>query len=318
MSFYYEAEHSKWSFKERYNAWQDFPPKICRGLEKLWKKVHEQKDTSEVEYKWEKDKQPWIIDVQQLNTRPQGKHYFRNTLDVSRTGYPYPKVEGDVKRLTKLFKQYADKEEPDYMDDEKIMKFFSSCKAPADKVDCLILQVICGAKDLMTIDKKAFIDGLSRCGCSDLKTIAQRVQEIKTKMMGNSGTKTLKGFAKYIFRMVCEDQRQRSLPITEITDEETEEVHAPLSLVVFKMMYVDGLENMLPFGKSFLDFLLSGPVVDEKVVKAVTCDDWTMIAEFLLQSKTDEKFSEEFSDWPLLIESYMNWNVAGKPKPMTS
>jgi len=317
MAFYYEADHSKWSYKERYNSWQDFPPKICRGLEKLWKKVHEQNDRSEVEFKWEKDKQPWIIDVQELNTRPAGKHYFRNTLDVSRTGYPYPKAPGDKKKLQRLFAKYADRQEPMFMDDDKIMKFFEACKCPVDQVDCLILHAICGAKDLMTIDKTGFIEGLVKCGCSDVKTIAIRVQEIKQKMTSDSGVKVMKGFAKQIFRMVCDDDRQRSLPITPVEDEDGD-MQPPRSLVVFQMMYVNQLDSVFPFSASFLEFLRSKPIVNEVECKAVSCDDWTMIAEFLLQSKTDENFNDELSDWPLLIESYMSWNVQGKAKAMTS
>jgi len=318
MAFYYEADHSKWSYKERYNSWQEFPPKTCRSLEKLWKKVHLQGDNSEVEFKWEKDKQPWVIDVQQLHTRPAGKHYFRSTLDVSRTGYPYPKMPGDKKKLGKLFDKYADKEEPDFMDDEKVMKCFSDCKTPADQVDCLILHAICGAKDLMAIERDAFVEGLSLCGCSDVKTISQRVQEIKSKMTSNSGSKVIKLFAKYIFRMICEDARQRSLPIIAITDEDTGEEVTPLALIVFKMMYVEGMRDVFPFGENFLQYLMDNPMIGDDQVKAVTCDDWTMIAEFLLQSKTDDKFDDELSDWPLLIESYMSWNLQGKAKAMTS
>jgi hypothetical protein len=209
-------------------------------------------------------------------------------------------------------------EDDSVFDDEKVMQFFSDCKAPADQVDCLILHAICGAKDLMAIERDALVEGLSQCGCSDLKTIAQRVQEIKSKMTSNSGSKVIKLFAKYIFRMICEDARQRSLPIIATTDEETGEEVTPVALIVFKMMYVEGVRNVFPFGENFLQFLMENPMIGDDQVKAVTCDDWTMIAEFLLQSKTDDKFDDELSDWPLLIESYMSWNLRGKAKAMTS
>jgi len=309
MAFYFEAEHSRWEYKQRYASWQEFPPKVCRKLEKLWDK------DGEKEFKWVgPDSTSWTINVStdQFNMVPSNRPSYgrmHTGYDIQRKGYAYPQNRGDKKKLAKLFAKYQEEDpsEPKdewYMADQKIFNFFKDVGVNPAQVDCLILQAICGANEVLAIQQKDFVKSLSVCGCSTLKDIKLLVQQIKKRMHTRDkiGTKISKSFAKYVFQMLTDGERQKSVSLKP--DEETPDQPA-MALVLFQMMYVAGVKKVFPHGEQFWNFLQATPVVDEKEVKSLTRDDWTMIAEFLLtttEAETDE-------DWPLIIEAYLNWSV---------
>jgi len=326
MAFYYEAQPCMWKYKEtsanRYGHsgkdWQNFDSKICRKLETIYKRI-EKKDYSRVEMKWTNNNQEWTINVQNYQGVPVKNtyHYNRQVLEISRVGYPYP-TNGHIKesKLNSLFNKYQDEEDEDYMGDapgKGIFKLLSDCGCDLKRIESLILHCICDAEGLMAIERERFVKGMKLCGCGDIKTLSQRIKDIRSKVLSKGGKKHLKSLSERVYRLCCARDNQRSLPIvyTEDDDEDPPIQVFPTSLTVFPMMYCNGMADIFPYGAQFLEFLKLGPLVDEERVKSITVDDWKMIAEFLHEVKTEDKFNDEKNgDWVLIIDAFLNWQVA--------
>jgi len=334
MAFFYEALPCEWKYKEtsvhRYgssnsgNHWETFDAKTCRKLETIFKRI-EKKDFSRVELQWTNKSNnnanatEWTINVQNYQGVPQKNvgYYNRQMLEISRGGYPYPN-SGNIKesKLKSLFAKYADPEDEDYMGDEQgkgIYKLLSDCGCDLKRIESLILHCICDAEALMTIERDRFVAGMKKCGCYDIKSLRERIKEIRSKVLSKGGKKHLKSLSERVYRLCCARDNQRSLPIvyTEDDDEDPPIQVFPTSLTVFPMMYCNGMDKIFPYGAQFLEFLKLGPLVDGERVKSITVDDWKMIAEFLHEVKTEAQFnSEKESDWVLIIDAFLNWNVA--------
>lgn len=326
MAFYYEAQPCVWKFKEtsihRYGHngtkdWNEFDSKTCRKLETIYKRI-EKKDFSRVEHSWTYNNQEWTINVQNYQGAPNKNSYYnRQMIEISRVGYPYPN-NGHIKdsKLKALFSKYADEDEEDYMGDTQgkgIYKLLSDTGCDLKRIESLILHCICDAEALMTIERERFIKGMKLCGCSDIKSLSQRIKDIRSKVLSKGGKKHLKSLSERVYRLCCARDNQRSLPIvyTEDDDEDPPIQVFPTSLTVFPMMYCTGMEAIFPYGSQFLEFLKLGPMVDDERVKSITVDDWKMIAEFLHEVKTEDQYNvEKNGDWVLIIDAFLSWQVA--------
>jgi len=280
MSFYYEAEAPVWQYKERYGDWKKFPKRPASKLEKLYKKIYTNHDTSVVEYTWEQDSSNiFKVNVQTMSAHNQSS-YYRNS-EVSREGYPYP-TPGNKTRLKSLYDQYYIEEEALF----DVAAFFNALGVSPDGVDSLIVFGMMELDSFASITKAKFVEGLSKCGCSSLRNVKDAVTPIKNAMQISAGrkVKVLKGFASWLFEAAKADPRQRTL--------ETKVLQQLLELVCDPAYF--------PLCPSFLDFFKLES--DKKDGDRKTCsrDDWVMVVEFLAVTNSYEAYDDD-QGWPLII-----------------
>lgn len=303
MSFYYEAEPAKWTYKDRYN-WTAYPPKVCRKLESLYQKV-QKGDESRVEVDYESDNIKWKINVQHFQAIKQGSHnYYNRAVEISREGFSYPKA-GDMNKLDRMFNKYQDPEEPDYMvEPNGLMNFCTDVGINPESLDVLVLQGLIGNEDFMVVQRSEFKEGLSKCGCSTKRDVKQRVEEVKQAILTRK--KVLKGFASFLFTLNAESNRIRTLDLAQV----------PELLIVFQMLFVANSQYFV-LAEQYKNFLQSraesggesqgGRSQGDDPKNLITKDDWVMTAEFVQETKELNQDVLDMADsWPNLISDFIN------------
>lgn len=282
MAFYYEAEPPTWRYRERYGGWQEYPKKVTIKLEKLWQKVNERGDTSNVTYDWQDTNgHNWSINVQTLVAN-NSSSYYRNS-DVSREGYPYP-TRGDEAKLNKIFNKYKDENEPNSLDEDKLAQFFSDLGVDPNAVQSLVVFAMMELDQLGVIEKQHFIQGFAKCGCSSLRNINATSATIANAM--RTKKKVLKGFCRWLFN----------------ASKEREDARTVRKETCIQLMDIVLDTDQYPLKDDVLDFLES----DERVV--LTRDDWEMLIEFLWDVKSLSSYDEN-DGWPMICEEFVEFQT---------
>jgi len=290
MAFYYEAEPPTWKYKERYGDWKKFPKRTGVKLEKLYKKIFEEHDTSVVEYVWNnEDQNTYKINLQTMSAQNQHS-YYRNS-DVSREGYPYP-PPGNKNTLAKIHAKYMTTVEeegdngPEMVTFFEMSEFFGAMGIDPDGLEALIVLAMCEVDTFLDVEKKKFCEGLAKCGCSNINDIKNAVTPIRNKLLVQKNVKVLKSFARWLFVAAKEDSAR-----TIST--------AQLSLLLKIMCPVANF----PLSPNFVAFLAAESEKEDGDRKTCSRDDWVMMVEFVCAKESWNNFEELVEDegWPLII-----------------
>jgi len=286
MAFYYEAEAPVWKFKERYGEWKHFPKRTGNKLEKLWKKIHEQGDTSTTEHEWKTDEgNVYKINLQSMTAQNQNS-YYRNS-DVSREGYPYPQ-SGNKNKLGKLHDKYMTEETEEgetytYFD---LAKFFGDANIDPEGLDSLILLAMCEVDSFQEIPKVKFVNGLAKCGCSNFRDIKSAIEPIRDSLIKKKKIKVLKSFAKWLF-IAAKEESARTISTAALSG----------------LLAIMCPQNRFPLSQTFATFLKAESEKENGDRKTCSRDDWVMIVEFVAQKPTWDGFEDYVEDegWPLIV-----------------
>jgi len=283
MAFYYEADPPTWKYKERYNGWNEFPKKVTVKLEKMWQKINQRGDTSNVHHEWtDPHGQTWTINVQNL-TASMGSYSYRNS-EVSREGYPYPN-RGNESKLSKIFNKYADQEEKDALDEEKLASFFGDLGVDPNAVQSLVVFAMMELEQLGIIERNKFVKGFAKCGASSLRDVNSTSALITNSM--RTKKKVMKGFCRWLFNASRERLDARTVP----------------KEACIQLMDITLDDDQFPLKSDVLDFL------DEDARQVLTRDDWEMLIEFLWDVKSLDQFDED-AGWPIICEEFVEWQTA--------
>jgi len=286
MSFYYEAEPPTWKYKERYGDWKKFPKRTGVKLEKLYKKIHDDGDTSVVEHIWKnEDQNTYKINLQTMSAQNQHS-YYRNS-DVSREGYPYP-PPGNKSTLGKIHAKYMttvdeDGEMVTFFD---MSEFFGHMGIDPDGLGALIVLAMCEVDTFLDVAKKKFCDGLAKCGCSNVADIKEAIKPIRKTLLVKKNVKVLKSFARWLFVAAKEDSA-RTISTAQLS-----------GLLQIMCPVVN-----FPLSQDFVAFLLAESEKEDGDRKTCSRDDWVMMVEFVCAKDSWLNFEEQVEDegWPLII-----------------
>lgn len=297
MAFYYEAEPPTWKFKERYGDWKKFPKRTGVKLEKLYKKIHDDGDTSVVEHVWKNDDQnTYKINLQTMSAQNQHS-YYRNS-DVSREGYPYPPA-GNKNSLGKIHAKYMTTVEEDgemvtFFD---MSDFFGSMRIDPDGLDSLIVLAMCEVDTFLDVEKKRFCEGLAKCGCSNVNDIKTAVTPIRNTLLVKKNVKVLKSFARWLFVAAKEDSA-RTISTAQLS-----------SLLAIMCPVAN-----FPLSPDFVTFLAMESEKEDGDRKTCSRDDWVMMVEFVCAKTSWDNFEELVEDegWPLIISECFENKTKGE------
>jgi len=286
MAFYYEAEAPVWKYKERYADWKLYPKRVGNKLEKLWKKIHQDGDTSVVEYDWKQDESiSHKINLQTM-TSQNANSYYRAS-EVSREGYPYPNP-GNTKKLKKLHGKHMATEEEggETFNFFNLATFFEECGIDPNGLESLIILAMCEVDTFMDVSEKKFVGGLSKCGCSDPNGIVQAVKPIKRTLVQEKKVKVLKSFARWLF-IAAKDDSARTISTATLAG----------------LLSIMCPQSNFPLSATFVSFLTAESENEEGDRKTCSKDDWVMIVEFVAQKNSWDGFDDYVEDegWPLIV-----------------
>eukprot|EP00483_Globobulimina_turgida_P003231 UN03236 len=119
--------------------------------------------------------------------------------------------KGSTSKLGTIFKKSCgDKEDPDIMSEEGMLKFFKDCSVNPESHDTLIIAYHLHCDEMGIYEKKEFCDGFAKSGCSTKKDIKNVVQDTIRRVNNNSSE--YKKFYKWLFRHVKEDEKKKTIP----------------------------------------------------------------------------------------------------------
>eukprot|EP01084_Bolivina_argentea_P039524 73041_1 len=113
-----------------------------------------------------------VLEANSWNVQQSINHFFNNR-------HLYPELkQGNKSKLDKLFREYADKEDPSIMSESGMIKFFKDVGVNPESHETLAISWHLQASEMGLIQKDEFSAGFSKSGCSDKKDIKKTIQQV--------------------------------------------------------------------------------------------------------------------------------------------
>jgi len=222
------------------------------------------------------DQNAWKVD--------EAINYFFNNRHL----YPQLK-QGSKSKLEKMWKDYADKEDPSIMSEEGMILFFRDCGVNPEGHETLAIAWHLQASEMGIFQKEEFVNGLSKSGVSDKKEMKKQIQQVARSLSDN---KQFKEFYKWVFHHVKEDDKKKTIP-------------TPLAWQLWQIVLVKQ-QNQMPLLSEWLKYC------DEEqdgALKAISRDVWEQLFDFLKETNTIEAYDENGA-WPVAIDEFIEWAKA--------
>ena len=143
------------------------------------------------------------IHTQNWNVQTSINHFFNNR-------HLYPELkQGNKNKLAKLWKEYADKEDPTIMSEEGMIQFFKDVGVNPESHETLAIAWHLQSSEMGLFQKDEFITGFSKAGCSDKKDIKKQISQVCRSL---SDMAQFKAFYKWVFHHVKEDDKKKTIP----------------------------------------------------------------------------------------------------------
>lgn len=205
-----------------------------------------------------------------------------------------PKKSGSTSKLESLFKKsYGDKDDPDIMSEEGMLKFFKDCGVNPESHETLIIAFQLQCDEMGIYEKKEFCQGFANLGCSTKKDIKNAVQE-KIRSVNNN-TSEYKKFYKWLFRHIKEDEKRKTIP-TE------------LALHLWSLVFAKQKNGMKLLSK-WLDFCSAKK---DKEMKVISRDVWEQIFDFLKETQSIDDYDDCGGAWPVAVDEFVEWMQENK------
>jgi len=207
-------------------------------------------------------------------------HFYNNR-------HLYPELkQGSKSKLEKLWREYADKEDPTIMSEEGMLQFFKDCGVNPEGHETLAIAWHLQASEMGIFQKDEFVNGFSKSGVSDKKDMKKQIGQV-ARSLGDA--KQFKEFYKWIFHHVKEDDKKKTIP-------------TPLAVQLWQIVLVKHA-NAMPMLDKWLEFCES---VQDSSLKAISRDVWEQLFDFLKETQSAADYDENGA-WPVAIDEFIEW-----------
>lgn len=207
-----------------------------------------------------------------------------------------PKKSGSTSKLDSIFKKnYADKEDPDIMSEQGMLKFFKDCGVNPESHETLIIAFHLQCDEMGIYEKKEFSEGFCTSGCSTKKDIKNVVQDRIRSVNNNTGE--FKKFYKWIFRHVKEEEKKKTIP-TE------------LAIQLWQLVFNKHKHSM----KLLDQWLTFCEEVKDKDMKVISRDVWEQIFDFLKETASLDDYDDCGGAWPVAVDEFVEWMTENAKK----
>eukprot|EP01083_Nonionella_stella_P009945 28456_1 len=226
-----------------------------------------------------------VLEQNAWNVQTAINHFFNNR-------HLYPELkQGNKSKLTKLWKDYADKEDPSIMSEHGMLQFFKDCGVNPESHETLAIAWHLQSSEMGLFQKEEFINGFSKSGCSDKKDIRKQIAQVCRSL---SDSQQFKAFYKWVFHHVKEDDKKKTVP-TELA-------------IQLWQIVLQKHKNQMPLLRKWLEY---ASAVQDSEMKVISRDVWEQIYEFLKETKSIKDF-DEMSAWPVAIDEFVEYLNAQK------
>jgi len=221
-----------------------------------------------------------VLEANSWNVQQAINHFFNNR-------HLYPELkQGNKSKLEKIWKGYADKEDPSIMSENGMIQFFKDCGVNPESHETLAISWHLQSSEMGLIQKEEFVDGFSKSGCSDAKDIKKQIQQVCRSL---SDQTQFKVFYKWVFHHVKEDDKKKTIP-------------TPLAIQLWQIVLNKQKNSM----KLLEDWLTFCEKVQDKDMKAVSRDVWEQVYDFLRETQSVDDYDDNGA-WPVAIDEFVEY-----------
>lgn len=142
-----------------------------------------------------------VLEQNSWNVQQAINHFFNNR-------HLYPELkQGNKNKLEKIFREYADKEDPSIMSENGMIQFFKDVGVNPESHETLAIAWHLQSSEMGLFQKDEFIAGFSKSGCSDKRDMKKQTQQVCRSL---SDSKQFKEFYKWVFHHVKEDDKKKN------------------------------------------------------------------------------------------------------------
>lgn len=221
-----------------------------------------------------------VLEQNSWNVAQAINHFFNNR-------HLYPELkQGNKNKLEKIWKEYADKEDPSIMSENGMIQFFKDVNVNPESHETLAISWHLQSSEMGLLQKEEFISGFSKSGCSDKKDLKKQIGQVCRSLSDN---KQFKDFYKWVFHHVKEDDKKKTIP-------------TPLAVQLWQIV-LQKQKNQMPLLSKWLTFCEK---VQDNTMKAVSRDVWEQLYDFLRETKSVKDFDENGA-WPVAIDEFVEY-----------
>lgn len=207
-------------------------------------------------------------------------HFYNNR-------HLYPELkQGSKSKLEKLWREYADKEDPEMMSEQGMIQFFKDCGVNPEGYETLAIAWHLQGSEMGIFIKDEFVNGFSKSGCSDKKDMKRQIGQV-VRSLGDA--KQFKEFYKWLFHHVKEDDKKKTIP-------------TGLAMQLWGIVWAKHQHGM-PLLPKWLEFC---DATKESSLKAISRDVWEQLFDFLKETNSAADYDENGA-WPVAIDEFIEW-----------
>jgi len=196
---------------------------------------------------------------------------------------------GNNKKLGQLFdKSYADKEERDIMSEQGMLKFFKDVGVNPESHETLIVSYLLQCEEMGILSRDEFVNGFFKQGCNDKNDVKKCVQNKCRDVNGN--TKQWKGFYKWIFKHVKEDEKKKT-------------ISTELAVQLWAILFQKDKGSMKLMDK----WMTYCEKNKDKDMKVVSRDLWEQLYDFLKETSSIDDYDDAGGSWPVAIDEFVEY-----------
>jgi hypothetical protein len=221
-----------------------------------------------------------VLESNDWNVQEAINYFFNNR-------HLYPELkQGSKSKLEKLFKEYADGDDPTVMSEAGMIKFFKDVHVNPESHETLAIAWHLQASEMGLFQLDEFVNGFSKSGCSDKKDIQKAVQQVTSSL---SDAKQFKEFYRWIFHHVKEDEKKKTIP-TELA-------------VQLWQIVLSSFKHEMPLLSDWIKFC---ETTQDKDMKVVSRDVWEQLYDFLKETKSVDDYDESAA-WPVAFDEFIEY-----------
>jgi len=201
-------------------------------------------------------------------------------------------------KISEIFDDFKDKEsEEDYINIDGTEEFCNAIQLPLDDAGILALSHQLKSTQMGVFTRQGWIDGWKALKCDSLPSMKAGVDKLKHRLITDADY--FRQIYMYAFDF-ARAQGQRSIPLDNA--KAFWGILLPLSIKTIERRE-DGNEGWKEeYNEWWFEFL------DEKAVKGISKDAWTMFLDFVRSIDSQFATYDDKAAWPSLIDDFVEWS----------
>mmetsp|Transcript_9884 Transcript_9884/g.15832 ORF Transcript_9884/g.15832 Transcript_9884/m.15832 type:complete len:258 (-) Transcript_9884:256-1029(-) len=223
-----------------------------------------------------------VLEDNSWNVQQAINHFFNNR-------HLYPELkQGSKGKLEKIWKEYADKEDPSIMSEQGMLQFFKDMGVNPESHETLVVSYMINAEEMGIISRDEFVNGFYAQGCSSLDELKKCVQD-KCKAI-NRDNKQWRSFYKWVFQYVKEDEKKKT-------------IDSSIAIQLWNILFQKDKHSM----KLADQWMKYADAQKDKELKVVSKDLWEQIYDFLKETKSVDDYDDAGGSWPVAVDEFVEW-----------